>query len=198
MSFGFGVRVDALIVTMTAPVSVGRVRPAGEARTPRIGRRLPAGGARRVAVLAGDVRGRDEPGDDRRDRRRRLTELLLPALRRRRPRRHDMIRGRLDLLVGGVVRQARHPCEQDRESLLVQLLAAAEVLGRRRADPADGAVARERAGRVRRPVSGRGGADELQFHRNCAMRSAWRNCPRRSVPSPAGRGRGPRPGGSRR
>ena len=155
-------RVDALIVTMIAPESVGRVRPVGEARTPRIGRQLPAGGARRVAVLAGDVRGRDEPGDDRRDRRRGLTELLLPALRRRRPCPHDMIRGRLDLLVGGVVRQACHPREQDRESLLVQLLAAAEVLRRRSAAPADRAVARERAGRIRRPVSGRGCADELR------------------------------------
>src|SRR5271166_1785602 len=76
-------RVDALIVPMIAPKSVGRICPIGDARTPQIGCRLPAGVARWVAVLAGDVRSRDETGDDRRYRRRGLTELLLPALRRR-------------------------------------------------------------------------------------------------------------------
>ena len=161
-SVGILRRVDAFKVTMTAPISIGGIRPIGEARTPRIGRRLPAGCAGGIVVLPRDVRGRDEPGDDRRDRRRGLTELLLPALRRRRSHPHNMISGRLDLLVGGAVRQACHPCEQDRESLLVELLAAAKVLRSRCANPADGSVARERTGLVSRPVSGRRCSDELR------------------------------------
>jgi hypothetical protein len=42
--------IDALIVAVTAPVSVGRKRLVGEACSPRICRRLPACGARLVAV----------------------------------------------------------------------------------------------------------------------------------------------------
>jgi hypothetical protein len=84
--------------------------------------------------------------------------------RRRRPHRQDMIRGHLDLLVSRVVGQACRPREQDRESLLVQLFAAAEVRrgGRADAAAADRAVARKRAGRVRGPAARRGCADELR------------------------------------
>ena len=122
----------------------------------------PSGGAGGIVVLPRDVRGRDQPGDDRRDRRRGLTELLLPALRRRRSDAHDMISGRLDLLIGGAVSQACHPCEQDRESLPIELLTAAKVLCSRCADPADGRVTRERTGLVSRPVSQRRRLDELR------------------------------------
>ena len=72
-----------------------------------------------------------------------------------------MVRRRLDLLVSRVVGQTRHPGKQYREGLLIQLLATTELLRRRSADPADRAVARERAGRICRPVAGGVGADEL-------------------------------------
>ena len=136
-------RIDALKIAMAAPISIGGVCPIGQTRSQGIGRQLPAGCAGGIVVLPGDVCGRHQPGDDRRDRRRGLTELLLPALRGRRSYPHNMISGRLDLLIGGAVGQACHPCEQDPESLLIELLAATKVVRSRGADPADGRVARE-------------------------------------------------------
>jgi hypothetical protein len=62
------------------------------------------------------------------NRRYRLSELLLPALRRGGARRLDVVRRRLDLLIRRVVSEASHPSEDDGEGLLVELLATSEIL----------------------------------------------------------------------
>src|SRR5262249_26039106 len=74
--------VETLIVLVAAPEAARSERPAGQAGAPGVRRRLPGSRTRRIAVLTGDVRGCDEPGDLRRNRRWRLAELLLPTLRR--------------------------------------------------------------------------------------------------------------------
>src|SRR5207253_3877280 len=95
------------------------------------------------------------------DRRGRLAELLLPALGRVRAGALDVVRRRLDLAVRRRVGQAGRPGEQDREGVLVELLAAPELLRARAADPADRAVAREGTRRIGRSVAGRRRRDVL-------------------------------------
>ena len=119
---GIAVVVDAHVVAAVAERPVGREQPRLEVALPRVGHTQPEAGAVLVAAPAGEVGGRHQPGDHRRQRRARVAAGLLPAfLRRRRPARHERVRRLAHAGPRRIVGARELPGEDDREGGLVEL-----------------------------------------------------------------------------